>query len=61
MEVVIAKDGSFFFEFNTEEKDLGVKILQSLKPDCEDTRIAIQLSIIEVKAAGTEVFSDALN
>jgi hypothetical protein len=61
MEVVIDRDGSFTFEFSNEEKDLGVKMLQSLKPDCEDSRIAIELSIIEVKAAGTEVFSDALN
>lgn len=61
MRVMGNDDGSFVFIFTSDEKELGVQLLRSLRAADKEVQRAIDLSIQEILWAGIEMPSNKIN
>jgi len=52
MKIETKKGGGFVFTFSVDEKPLGIKLLQGLKAEDEETQVAILQAIIDINMAG---------
>ena len=61
MRVIGNEDGTFVFEFQPNEKQLGIDMLKSLRTNDPHNLKAIALSIQEILMAGQNPPSNAIN
>ena len=61
MRVIPNANGTFSFEFNADEKNLGISILKSIKTSDVESQAAILVAIQDIMLAGVEMPSQAIN